>query len=148
MGLDISALTGLKPVDGEGENTWFIYINKDFPKQGDGLKEGYYEFDEEFEFRAGSYSGYNAWRDRLARLVGYASAEDAWAKNQGPMIDLINFADNEGVIGPEHCKKLHAEFVEWCDKARQITDDPWFFKSYKNWLKAFKLGSLGCVLFH
>ncbi len=33
--------------------------------------EAFYSYEDEFGFRAGSYSGNNEWRDALARLAGY-----------------------------------------------------------------------------
>lgn len=92
-------------------------------------------------FRAGSYSGYNAWRRQLKSL----------ASGDGDFAELIDFSDNEGVIGPVVSAKLAADFQR--NQARADAYDgegvAWFKKKYHDWRKAFEAASdAGAVDFH
>jgi len=81
MGLDILAYRKLRevpsahPDDGDKYDLDTYQVisaeviddtEANFPGRTAGLKAGVYTFEEEFSFRAGSYSGYNEWRDNLA----------------------------------------------------------------------------------
>src|SRR5216117_1196420 len=114
MGLDITAYRQIKKLDCEvkdgepiGPNCqpldWkeyaHLYSYPPWMDRADGIEDGYYSFAEAMKFRAGSYSGYNNWRNDLARLAGWKDDEEAWKATEGPFWELINFADNEGVIG-------------------------------------------------
>lgn len=178
MGLDITAYRGLIAAkEGEGrdpvyhdeadwDNGWFkLYPNADFPDRADDLTHGIYRAAEKFAFRAGSYSGYSAWRDQLAELAGvYAAtahpgqyaggrmshAAGAWNGNasEGPFFELINFSDCEGVIGPRTSAKLAADFAAFQLKADAHSDE-WFRITYADWRKAFEMASdNGAVDFH
>ena len=79
-GLDITAYESLTIVkspkltaDGEPQGANQVLLSAvDFPERIQGLESGkVYRFKTSFEFRAGSYSGYNAWRNELAKLAGY-----------------------------------------------------------------------------
>jgi len=125
-----------------------IYPNPDFPAQAEGIEDGYYGYENSMDFRAGSYSGYNQWRDELARMAGYAPvasdhspyAAGAWQKKSGPFWELINFADNEGCIGPKTSAKLAKDFAEF-QHAADLNPDEWFRQKYAYWRKAFELAS-------
>jgi hypothetical protein len=98
MGLDISAYSNLKREDDQSKNRddyeIRIWINPNFPGRCDDVAEGYYTSEEDLRFGAGSYSGYNAWRDQLARLAGHADARAVWNDpKSGPFVELINFSD-------------------------------------------------------
>lgn len=169
MGLDITAYTGLTELrpqaDGEypeGQET-SLYNNPDFPGRFDGLKERtIYSYTEFFGFRAGSYGGYNAWREQLAEMAGYPktpvvrfgrieehlSSATCWNGATGPFSELINFADNEGAIGPVVAKKLADDFAAWQEKADAHPDE-WFRMKYADWRKAFEMAAdNGAVSFH
>lgn len=86
-------------------------INPDFPGRADEIEHGaLYGFDKEIRFRAGAYSTYNRWREKLARFAGYTSQEDCWSGTEGPFWELINFSDCEGDLGTATCRKLLADF--------------------------------------
>lgn len=178
MGLDITAYQNIKkidcvfnadqepidpatrePIDGE----WFqVTINPHFADRAIGLEDSaVYRYDESMRFRAGSYSGYNTWREILAKLAGYPAVESteygrtslrhdagAWEADGGPFWELIHFSDCEGDIGPEVSTKLAKDFTEFQDKADAEDGD--FFKTlYTQWRKAFEMASQnGCVSFH
>ena len=104
-------------------------------------------------FRAGSYSGYNWWRDQLAQMAYRKPAERVWAENtDGPFFELINFADNEGTIGPIACARLAEHFEAGRDTVRaRLYDkvDGWDQQKYDEWARAFDLAAnTGLVRFH
>lgn len=117
--------------------------------QHDGMTEGVYVYSGKVHgFCAGSYGGYNRWRSALARMVGTTDWQ-AWDDPRpGPFVELINFADNEGFIGPRTSAKLAADFRQWDERAK-VALDGWMYERYRLWLKAFELASRdGAVKFH
>ena len=174
MGLDISAYRGLKAapdaaLGGDGNpqdwdshvvfrQTALDYTEKEWPGRTEGLRAGVYAPTEAFSFRAGSYSGYNYWRNQLAVLAFGKPAEKVWADasiKAGPFYELIHFSDCEGVIGPVVSKKLAADFVENQQKAEMsaaamgLGEGDFFLRSYANWRRAFEMASDGgAVDFH
>ena len=163
MGLDITAYMNIELVSEDivecdcdyGET--ILYVNPAFPAQADGLKTGRYTYWKCYPktFRAGSYSYYNEWRAWLAKLVGKTDKE-IWKNPQpGPFVELINFADNEGVIGPETSKKLYQDFTDhFRDALKAIEKTPaddgfWYMTNYINFASAFDHASCkGAVCFH
>ena len=148
MGLDIEAYRKLKidetVEDDDGETTSF-FINPDFPGRADDIEGGKpYVYDSVFSFRAGSYSGYGAWRRELCKTLGFTSDDDYWynATPETPFYELINFSDCEGVIGTEISEKLLKDFSdhqEGIDKWE--SHSPWVHKLYKLWRTAFETAS-------
>lgn len=174
MGLDITAYrqVALAPnavVDKDGypddyDNYVRIYANPDFARHAQGLTDRaiYTTGTESHEFRAGSYGGYNWWRDELAKLAGYAKMEcdngyggvrishcvPCWKGAGGPFAELINFSDCEGVIGPVMSAKLARDFAEFQVKADAHPEER-FREKYADWRKAFELAADGgMVQFH
>jgi hypothetical protein len=158
MGLDITAYRQLSRVEnpkfdeyGELENwdtEWkpgasMEWSEKHFPGRGEGIDpQTVYKWKEEFGFRAGSYSGYNRWRSKLEQFANGTDFEE-----------LINFADNEGVIGFVVARKLAKDFKENETKAKQFSETldegEWWFGQYQTWKKAFEIASdQGAVDFH
>lgn len=176
MGLTITAYSkvtlvcaiGAREFDGNREaqslagydSHTFLYQDGERP-QSDGMADGVYSTDGKgFEFEAGSYGGYGAWRNELAEMMLGKSAEDVWtmcnapateAKSEAermlPFLELINFSDCEGFIGPKTCAKLSADFANNQKKANG--GDKHFRKRYAEWRKAFAIASEGGVVkFH
>lgn len=106
---------------------------------------------ERISFRAGSYSGYGDWRAVLAQIVGQNIA-DYWQgsvveKSNLPFFELLNFADNEGTIGPIAARNLLDDFHTWDDKAREQMDE-WYYERYVSWTEACNLAKDdGLILF-
>lgn len=141
MGLDIVVRRNVKKVDSElleGFNPdddlyeqcrakgWFTVWDTDtFPVQSEGIEvDTPYSCDPgDVSFRAGSYGSYNRWRDELAVLAGFESADEVWNMCKScipadvPFIEIINFSDCEGVIGPKVCRKLAKDFENFADSA-------------------------------
>jgi hypothetical protein len=158
MGLDITAYRKLIAVenpelDEDGElvdwdTNWrpggsMEWSEKHFPGRGEGIDpQTVYTWEESFGFRAGSYSGNNWWR---AKLEKFAKGND--------FSELINFADNEGVIGPVVSAKLAKDFANNKDKAKvfagSLEDGDWWLGQYERWQQAFEMAADdGAVDFH
>lgn len=166
MGLDITAYRQLKlapdaQVDEDGNpKEWdkFLSINAavlewtvdNFPGRADDLSPGVYSFAESHDFRAGSYGGYGVWRNWLAERAGHKSARHVWENvSEGPFVELIHFADNEGYIGPAVSAKLAKDFAEHEEKILAAGDEPWNADLYRAWRRAFEMAADGgCVDFH
>jgi|ETNvirenome_6_85_1030632.scaffolds.fasta_scaffold00219_43 hypothetical protein len=161
-----------------GRDTSLYYIRPDhsyFDGHLQGLEPGWYEVPAVSEnyFRGGSYSGYNTWRNDLALAAGYkGGADGAWNLHHmlyepdSPLfLELINFSDSDGVIGPIISKKLYNDFVrhekdilkkvdDWYlkmdpDKEYNTDDVQYFMMKYNQWKEAFKEASNnGFVSFH
>jgi hypothetical protein len=158
MGLDITAYRNLKVVenplldeDGYPENwetEWkpgasMEWSEECFKGRGEGIDaNAVYTYEEDYEFGAGSYSGYNSWRDILE---SFSNGKDFY--------ELINFADNEGVIGYVIAKKLYNDFLQNEERAKEfaktISDGEWWIRKYEDWKTAFEYASdNGAVNFH
>lgn len=170
MGLDITAYSKIKletkGLDEDGElidwdNHFKACINPDFPGRADDMEDGQaYSYEEDFAFRAGSYGGYNGWREELAKMAGYTAIPyerygqselrhdaAAWEATEGPFWELITFSDCEGMLGATVCKKLLADFDQFASEADK--DASYFKESYRDWYKAVKLAANGgCIRFH
>ena len=204
MGLDITAVSKLKPIEiPDNIEKWSdeyydwemeqessivnIYTHDAFQEASEGLEDGaYVELGESFGFRAGSYSGYGTFREWLASavmqgvLTQTGGAKSMWETGDGgdyglPFMEMINFSDAEGAIGPVASKKLYNDFrryeidvMNWMDEKyltqtpitspdwRDEEDKPldkgdfeWFQARYKDWKNAFRIASdNGAVIFH
>lgn len=169
MGLDITAYRGLKPapaaeLDADGypvdyqshmkPGAGFAWSEKTWPGRCPELVEGtVYSSTEQLAFRAGSYSGYNDWRSWLAKLAGFSGAGDFWdrATETEPFYELINFADNEGIIGAAAAAELAKDFAEYETRARETSEgsDDWQLVVYGLWLKACEMAADGgAIEFH
>lgn len=166
MGLDVIAYRQLTEAKGneafdetgELRDGWFqVNVNSDFPQRADALMDQHaYKYAESHHFRAGSYSGYNFWRDKLAEMAGYPQssyeqygkewpsyAATVWQNPKpGPFMELINFSDCEGIIGPDTSAKIAKDFAEFQSKADAHTDDH-FRRLYAEWRKAFEMAADG-----
>ena len=150
MGLDITAYRQLTlapdaeiddgyPVD---DGVWLPGVSMEWseehwPGRGEGLVATMpYRFAERLDFRAGSYGGYNQWREWL----------DSIRSEPNSFYELIDFADNEGVIGPIVSAKLAKDFTAHLEI---VPKDRWYREKYLLWHKAFLMASDGgAVDFH
>lgn len=116
-----------------------VYINENFPGRNAGIPP--HEFvaaERAGGFCAGSYSGYNRWRNQLAHLVGRQQRSD----RPGPFMELTFFSDCEGVIGPVVSAKLAKDFAMYQPFADSHSDE-WFRKRYAEWRAAFEAATDG-----
>lgn len=161
MGLDVSfyaTAARLRDIPESGEYDYdggetALYVNPEFPVQADDLTTGIYSVDAGGHIGCGAYSRYNRWRDQLAALAGYGSAEAAWrqsdgGRTEGPFWELINFSDCEGVIGPRTSAKLAKDFSDFAAGAANHADE-YFREKFTEWRNAFETaGRGGAVHFH
>ena len=169
MGLDITAYRGLVRIENpamedgcpvhweahfHAHNSSIAFTEENWPGHSEGIEsDAVYAFADKFGFRAGSYGGYNAWRNQLAEVMLGKSACDCWKQDKaGPFFELIHFADNEGVIGPKVAAKLAKDFADHEAKATawaEANNDEWFIQKYRDWRKAFEMAAQGgAVDFH
>lgn len=166
MGLDCHAFKnaklkrkapdGVPPSGGEYDLAYIdgdeiIYFT-DFPERLDGQPKGVYSGERLPSFRAGSYGGYNRWREKLSQMaigVDPQTVWDNWKKYKDePFALLIHFSDCEGAIGPESSLILHGQFEAWREQARDEMDR-WEFEVYEDFAKAFEeVAGNGFVVFH
>lgn len=161
MGLDIIAykeLTVIEPKRYNPDTMWrpgesMIWSETHFKGRGEGIEPlAYYKWNDLFHFRAGTYSGYNEWREKLDKFRQYLMQQASEQSNEtftdqvkdadGHMfMELIDFADNEGVIGPVVSKKLHHDFKvnekQAQTYAKTIENGDYWLEKYALWQKAF-----------
>jgi len=167
MGLDISyykevkKIPRLEDVEEHYDNGDVVIDEQDFKLQLGSLKENdVYSSNKTGKFCPGSYGGYNSWRRGLFNLVNkditievywketsYLIDEEFNGKNETkPFMELINFSDCEGNIGPEICKKLYIDFDEYKDLARERMDS-YSYQIYEKFMTALE-GDNTIVSFH
>lgn len=171
MGLDISAYSKLEYIETMDVEAWEnkywlhhsempfktvmashwepVYAARATPMVENGV---YKITGEEFDFRAGSYSGYNRWREQLSFMATGLNPRTIWNNEDRyrnvPFFELIDFSDCEGIIGPTVAAKLAADFAAYQDKADRHSDE-YFRQKYADWRKAFLLAADGgMVAFH
>jgi hypothetical protein len=125
-------------------------IGPDYPERLDGLPEGVYHINGDvLQFSVGPYSKYNSWRAQLAELVFGVPPEVIWedpdAYTGKPFVELIDFSDNEGAIGPTTSRKLVGDFDEYAENLEnQVGKSETgleFMEIYSNFRRAFQLAS-------
>jgi len=180
MGLDITAYEIVNPEayapndfgqECDWEDTVMVYNIAAFAARQDGLPDGRHKVDGRiFEFRAGSYSSYSLFREALVEMLGYEGGlKELWPRlfagdekadlEAAPFMRLINFADNEGVLGPKTCAKLAREFRQFLPAAEKkwafdknepgrASAEEYYLDTYRHFLVAFSLAAgAGCVSF-
>ena len=175
MGLDISYYEHMTPlrddeVTVKEVNNCDVYrwhAHAQFWDRLDGIDAPYVRPHGKIDgFRAGAYSAYNRWREKLAVVATGLTPEEIW-RNEGPLKEqpfwgLINFSDCEGCIGPQSSARLAREFKHYRqlfldadysdfvfysttpDEAREA-----FMRLYDDFAKAFEIAAdTGYVRFH
>jgi hypothetical protein len=155
MGLDIAAGRRAKMLPFADPDTYdytralnlYPYPNHPpFADHSDGLPQGIYEVAARISFRAGSYSGYNRWREALAELVHSTTPEVIWKAPDeyrgSAFYEIIHFSDCEGCIGPKTSRKLAADFAEYEERAREAWGaDSYEFGVYQDFRRAFTIAA-------
>jgi hypothetical protein len=164
MGLDIQAYSRCRFVAPQVDDDWEEHEDQhvlvyavDWPERLDGMPPGWYAVDgESMHFWAGSYSGYNRWREQLSEAALGVFPQAVWKDPDAfagqAFVELINFADNEGAIGPKSSAKLLDDFDQRPDLPDLVAEDRphrWFQQKYREWRDAFALAADGgFVVFH
>jgi hypothetical protein len=115
------------------------------------LDAGWYQATgETLGMRAGSYGGYNRFREALADAALGVTPDVVWneptAYAASPFFELIHFADNEGCLSGVACAHLAADFAEQREVVLPKWDpddetQSWFREKYDGWQELFKLAS-------
>jgi hypothetical protein len=164
MGLDISVYENAVLTDPhereddcyDGAHV-FTYIDDGFEHALGGLlRDRCYSVSGKTQgFRAGSYSGYNAWREELSKAALGVEPSVVWNDHDRwcdkPFFELINFSDCEGVIGPTVAAKLALDFQQQSEtvKPKLAAVAEWYADMYETWQSAFELAAdTGLVQFH
>jgi hypothetical protein len=106
LGIEAGSQAILITTDLEDEDAGDVFVTgPDFPERLDGLHEGVYAFQgEHILFTVGGYPYYGAWRALLCQAVLGINIEALWANPSTfagqPFVELLEFSDNEGAIGP------------------------------------------------
>jgi len=153
MGLDITAYNEVKVVK-DAEPQYYFYKNGEQSNMPELEGEVEMEFLEEFDFRAGSYEGYNQFRNYLCKTINSISDSELWElvdnKDESvkklPFYYLINFSDCEGYIGTSYCEILYKDFLENKDVFIKNTDHERIINTYNNFLQAFEIGKQNGVV--
>lgn len=178
MGLDITAYQGMVrlmdwPAEVEGIDDIATYSGLDigyqidgkavvdvhpscahvFPRHLGSLTPGIYAHGGRMHFRAGSYSGYNEWRDWLSRAALGASAEQVWrnfaAYEDRGVAWLVNFSDANGYIGPEISRRILDDIRAHVAQIRAAVTDSWYGEKLDQWIAALEMAADGGMLdFH
>lgn len=99
-----------------------------------------------------TYVAYSTFRAGLAAHGMNAAPDDVWGspdKFRGlPFFELVNFADNEGTIGPVVAAKLAHDFESF--RAHDVfPNDAWMRETYWRMHEAFEMAADGgAVKFH
>lgn len=158
MGLDIRYYEHIEPVEDPTTDAiedgdvidWFTLDG--YESRLDGIEATYMRpSGKSNSFRAGSYGWYNHWRNLLAEVIRGKTAKEIWAMpdSSEPFNELINFADNEGCMGPKTCAKLAKDFEDYGEKfAADSRTDDYDREKYTLWCRAFQTAAnTGCVEF-
>lgn len=124
-----------------------------------------------FHFRAGSYHGYNLWREWLCQFATGESYSDFWLStnlvalmtgNTLPFWELLNMSDCEGIITGPVATELLKDFEDHREKAlawrstkpverkswlpgvseAEVEFDPdYWVENYELWTQAFRVAS-------
>ena len=160
MGLGIVAYSNLTPVTEDeavqcnDEDLVPAQAHPDFERTTRGSAPYYRITDTTvtWTWRAGSYSGYNGFRNMLASLAG-VSITDVWKLPnlywEVPFFELLNFSDCEGTVGTEAAKDLLVDFIQHRPQfvAMVASDDPYWISLYDNWIHGLTLASENGVLY-
>jgi len=138
------------------DNGWLVPSNHNGFSRHAPLDIGVpYETQGAWSFRAGSYSSYNRYRERLCLLFVEVDTRVVWDnqdKYRGkPFFEQIDFGDNEDTIGPEVCAKLARDYEEHRDQAVEAWGQgDYALQTYDQFLLAFKVAgeSGGAVDYH
>ncbi len=163
MGLDIRFFQYAETVDGPAKGNGGdadVIHNANFApeqmgqfNQHDSLGEWVRVSGFRGHFRVGSYGSYNDWRKRLSLAILSTPPEAIWSEPERfrgmPMVQLIDFSDCEGIIGPQTCAVLRRQFEFSREKFfvdRNV--EQWHYEIYGNFQRAFDIAAdTGCVQF-
>lgn len=128
----------------------FVYDGFERSLRGLEADRCYLVSGERFPFWAGSYSGYGHFRGLLTRAALGIDPRGIWADPDAavdlPFYELINFADNEGTIGPEAAADLLADFDEHGERVKETiaaatAPETYYAEKVDAWHEAFRIAA-------
>lgn len=162
MGLDITACSRIRAAaaNEDDDSVSMLTVSKGAEVQGAPWKDGdrVVTYGDEVHFRAGSYSGYNRWREWLARSAG-TTPEAIWSEGgtTGNDLDLlINFSDCDGTFGSAAAHRValalaahRVAFERWAKENLLADEVDYALSRYDLWTAAMRTAAQGGVLiFH
>lgn len=149
MGLDVSVYTSIELCGPRECDFKAFVIDDSWRWKIKNLREnGYYKG---VCYNCGlsySYSTHKRFRMSLCKLVGFDSKDFTEVPEYGPFSELIDFADNEGVLDWEVSEKLFEDFENYKELAKIELEKPWI-DFYMQWGEVFKVAkNKGVVVFH
>jgi hypothetical protein len=131
---------------------------EEFRQRFDGLREGCYAvLGDRMYFSAGASGGaFGIWRGVLALAALNMTLEEVWRSEElagQPFYELVDMADNEGIIGPVTSKKLATDFDTFAPTIREkvaayeshLLREGWdldgWMEKYEAWQSGFQLAS-------
>lgn len=127
-------------------------ISPEFHASLAGLDDGsmYRGSGEEAHFSA-SYSGYNRLRDAISLAGIGVGARQVWGDaerhSEHPLFPLVNFADNEGTIGPLAAARIHEGLTATGVRDLVGGASTWTIRQFDDLVEVFRVGSTGMVVF-
>lgn len=119
-----------------------VHNYKGFRNRCTMFKDGFYDADILGKFRAGSYTGYGAWRNLLCEMANEMSEGELWARADPSLhfYELIDFADDKGTLDYKVCERLLKDFDAFDQKAKSLDNEDldWFYEAYKLWHEAVR----------
>jgi hypothetical protein len=101
---------------------------------------------DKISFRAGAYSGFGEFREKLAKIIGVNldnmvgfGGQVIWTKNE-PFYELLNHSDCDGELTPIDCKELTQDFETYKKQILETWKDEaefwWLEAKIKDWEEA------------
>lgn len=157
MGLDISVKKLFPAPEGTSEDD-LSAIYSDFPRSL--TPEEKFSFnceddlnDESFDSLYVGYSYYNRWREWLCLIAFGRPIQALWdeCQNIDPdspypngLYHLLNFADNEGYIGPTAAKSIHVAIQD----INPVEGDPHHLETLDEWKRVIKVAAENDAYIH
>ncbi len=144
--MEMSELSLCEDGTPEEESVTSFFSNPQFPAHISGLDSTiFYRCNgKRMRFGAATYQEYQQFKHHLSRIAGFQNELELIFKG-GPIyfVELLNFSDSEGTIGPMICKKLYNDFKDNYDIAEEyftnLEDGRKFWIHYQNWCKALSV---------
>ena len=129
------------------------FTEQNWPGRTDGIvPDQIYSFGDKRSFRAGGTGGFYNWRQMLARFALGMSIEQVRKKGvDGPFVELIDFGDTRGIIGPRVAAKLASDFMAHRARAEvfaaELADggNDWLWR-YCEWRQSCEMAADGALM--
>jgi hypothetical protein len=150
MGVDLTAIGGLRRTPCEEDRTTTCMVHARFSFGGEAAVEGSllenvcYSAETVESYRVGSYTWYSTWHDAMCELAkvlgGTVAVDDAKAARRLPFAELVQFNDIGATFGPEASQSLAADFAAWDWMARLYFDADGY-GTYVDFKAAFRVAA-------